>query len=175
MRAILTSLALLPAAAVLSACGSSSATPSPTPTPLPPGQLQQRYLSAANAYNAAEKPIAASENSYCVPQSASADLNKCVTALSNDRQVTITFDNAVRTISFPDSARADVTKLLGDDAQLEMLLLQASTAPSLTAIDALTPQIFRLLTTSSTDADKVRTDIGVPTPSAAVSPSGASS
>ncbi|MBV8195266.1 MAG: hypothetical protein JOY80_07030 [Candidatus Dormibacteraeota bacterium] len=150
---------------LLAGCGSSSPTPSPTPTPLPLQLLRQRYLAAANAYISAEQPIAQAENMYCVLAAPTADLVKCTMALSSDRQTTIIFDTAVRAIEFPPSSRSDVSKLLNDDAQLEILLQQASVAPSLSAVNALTPQIFQLLATSSNDAGTVRKDIGLPLPS----------
>ena len=166
-RALSGGVTMLVSTILTTACGSVSATSPPTPTPLPSSLIQQRYLAAADAYNNAENPIAQAENTYCVSGAASANLASCETALGKDRQATITFDSAVRAITFPQSARSDVTKLLNDDAQLEMLLEQASTAPSLSAINALTPQIFQLLRTASSDADKVRADVGLP----AVSPS----
>lgn len=63
---------------------------------------------------------------------------------------------------FPAIAKTDATKLLGDDAQLEMLLQQASTAPSLSAVTALTPQIFAFITTTNADANMLRVDLGLP-------------
>lgn len=159
---------------LLAACGPGATQPSSTPTPLPSSLLQQRYLAAAGAYNTAEHPIAAAENTYCVAAAASADLTRCEAALSGDRQATLAFDNAVRTLEFPASARADVNQLLADDQQLETVLQQASTAPSLTAIASLTPRIFQFLTTASQDADRLRGDIGLPllspSPSASASP-----
>ena len=149
-------------AIVLGGCGPGTTQPSPTPTPLPSSLLQQRYLAAAGAYNTAEHPVAAAENTYCVAGAAGADLTKCETALGTDRQATLAFDDAVRALQFPAAARGDVTQLLSDDAQLETLLQQAATAPSLSAIASLTQGIFRLLTASSADADRVRSDIGLP-------------
>jgi len=156
---------LLPASlvlgALLAACGPAGAQTTPTATALPTSELQQRYLAAATAYNSAELPVEQAENEYCAPASPTADLGRCETALSTDRQATLTFDNAIRAITFPPSTRGVVTQLLSDDAQLENLLEQAATAPSLSAISALTPQIFQLLTTASRDAVTVRTAIGV--------------
>ena len=63
---------------------------------------------------------------------------------------------------FPAAAKADVATLLSDDTQLETLLQQASTAPSLAAVAALTPQIFALITTTNADANKLRVDLGLP-------------
>ena len=130
--------------------------------------LRQRYLAAAGTYNSAERPISLNENSFC-STGPPADLGRCQAALSADRQATITFDNALRAITFPASARADAGRLLADDGQLELVLMQASTAPSLSAISALTPRIFQLLTVTTSDAAKVRGDIGVPLPSASPS------
>ena len=155
---------------LLAACGPGTGQPSPTPTPLPSSLLQQRYLAAADAYNAAERPVAMAENAYCVAASAAADLTMCEAALSRDRAATLTFDNAVRALTFPASARGDVAQLLSDDAQLETLLQQAATAPSLSAIASLTPRIFQLLTSASNDADRVRADIGLPRLSPSPSP-----
>jgi hypothetical protein len=156
-------LALLPAAALLSACGPSGGQNGPTATPLSQSDLRSAYAAAATAYNTAETPVTQAENAYCDPAGPQADLTKCETALNQDRQATLTFDNAVRPLSFPAAARPDVTKLLDDDAQLERVLEQAATAPSLSAISALIPQIGQLLTITTQDADRVRADIGLPT------------
>ena len=147
--------------ALLAACGPAGAQTTPTATPLPTSQLQERYQAAAAAYNTAEGPVLQAENEYCAPAAPTADVMHCETALSADRQATITFDKALRALTFPPSARGVVTQLLSDDAQLETLLEQAATAPSLSAISALTPQIFQLLTTASHDAIAVRTAIGI--------------
>jgi hypothetical protein len=134
-------------------------------------ELQRQYAKAAAAYNTAEKQIAMNEQAFCTASTATADLVKCEAALSQDRQVTIAFDNAIRALTFPAQHRGDVNKLLNDDGQLENALKQASTAPSLSAINALTAQIFSLLSTTSTDANRVRADIGLQPASPPASPS----
>ena len=78
-----------------------------------------------------------------------------------DRQETIAFDRAVRAITFPASAGGLVAQLLSDDSKLENVLEQAATSPSLSAINALTPQILQLLTNASRDAVAVRSAIGL--------------
>lgn len=156
-------LILAPAIAVLlTACGGGSSLPTPTPTPLPTGLLQQRYVAAASAYDAGEVPVAVAENQFCDPPAPAADLTRCASALSGDRQATIVFDNAIRGLRFPHEARGAVSQLLDDDERLETLLRQASTSPSLTAVAALTPQIFELLSATAHDADLVRGVIGLP-------------
>jgi hypothetical protein len=158
-------------ALVLAGCGPAAAPPSPTPTPLPAALLQERYLAAATVYDSAERPIAEAENTYCPAEKPSAELAQCEHALSADRLATVAFDDAVRQLRFPSSAQSDVNRLLADDAQLAALLQQASTAPSLTAVAALTPQILTLLSASAHDAATVRTAIGLPASSPSPSPS----
>ncbi|MBV9099717.1 MAG: hypothetical protein JO198_01590 [Candidatus Dormibacteraeota bacterium] len=161
---------------LLAGCGSSSQG-TPTATPLPRAQLQRVYSSAANTYNNTEAPITQAENLYCGASSPQANLTNCEAALSQDRLTTIGYDNSLRGLAFPQSMKADVTKLLSDDAQLENLLQQASSAPSLSAINSLTAQIFSLLKTTSDDARRVRSDLGLPAasapPSATPTPSAA--
>ena len=159
-------LALAPVfGAALAACGGGNPIPTPTPTPLPTAILQQRYVAAATAYDAGEVPVATSESEDCNPAAPTADLTKCASALSGDRQATVVFDNTVRGLRFPQAAKAAVTQLLNDDAGLETLLQQASTSPSLTSVAALTPQIFQLLTATAHDADALRSEIGLPSTS----------
>ena len=146
---------------LIAGCGSSTG-PSPTQTPVDQAQLQRLYKNAANAYNTAEVPLAQAEYGYCVAASPPGNLMKCETALSQDRQATIAYDNSLRGMVLPAGAKADVAKLLSDDAQLETLLQQASTAPSLAAVTALTPQIFNLITTTNADANRLRVDLGLP-------------
>src|SRR5207253_1580372 len=110
--------------ALLAACGPAGAQTTPTATPLPTSQLQERYQAAAAAYNTAEGPVWQAENEYCAPTAPTADVMHCETALSADRQATITFDTALRALTFPPSARGVVTQLLSDDAQLETVLEQ---------------------------------------------------
>ena len=153
------------ASAVLSlstSCGSPTAPSSPTPSPLPVAVLQQRYLDAAQAYAAAEAPVAPDESRYCDTASPGADLAACAAALSADRQATLTFDDAIRNLRVASGAQPALTHLLGDDGHLETLLQQASTAPSMSAVSALTPQIFQLLTATAGDADALRRAIGLP-------------
>ena len=166
-------LALSPAiGALLAACGGGNSSPPPSPTPLPIALLQQRYGAAAAAYNAGEVPVATAENQFCDPSAATADLSKCAAALSGDRQATVVFDDAVRGLRFPPEARTAAGQLLNDDARLETLLEQAATAPSLTAVTSLTPQIFDLLSATARDANSLRALIGLPstTPSPTPSP-----
>lgn len=154
-------IAILAGACWVTACGPATGPPPPTPTPLPAAELRARYVAAASAYDEGSANVAGAENAYC-GQGASADLSRCELALSADRLATVTFDDAVRQLRFPASAQPAVGRLLADDAQLESLLQQASTAPSLTAIAALTPQIFQLLVSSAHAADDVRAAIGLP-------------
>ena len=159
-KAALTAVAAL-AGLLVAACGTSSG-PSPTPSPLGQAQLQRLYKNAANAYNTAEVPLAQAEYGYCVAKSPPGDLPRCEAALGQDRQATIAYDNSLRGLVFPAAAKADVATLLSDDTQLETLLQQASTAPSLAAVTALTPQIFALIATTNGDAIKLRADLGLP-------------
>lgn len=165
-------LILVPAiGALLTACGGGSPGPPPTATPLPTALLQQRYSAAAAAYDTGEVPVATAESQFCDPAAAAADLSKCASALSGDRQATVVFDDAIRGLQFPPEARAAAGKLLTDDASLETLLEQAATAPSLTAVTSLTPQIFDLLSATAHDADSLRALIGLPSTTPLPTPS----
>jgi hypothetical protein len=148
--------------AVLAACGGGNPVPPPTPTPLPPALLQQRYSAAAAAYDTGEVPVATAESQFCDPSAPTADLSRCASALSGDRQATVVFDDAIRGLRFPPEARDAAGQLLTDDARLETLLEQAATAPSLTAVTSLTPQVFELLSATAQDADSLRALIGLP-------------
>jgi len=156
--------------AVLAACGAATPVPTPTPTPLPTALLQQRYSAAAAAYDTGEVPIATAESEFCDPAAATADLGRCASALSGDRQATVVFDDAIRGLRFPSEARGAANQLLDDDARLEMLLQQAATAPSLTAVTSLTPQIFDVLSTTARDADALRALLGLPSTTALPKP-----
>ena len=165
-------LALVPAiGALLAACGGGNPTPTPSPTPLPTALLQQRYSAAAAAYDAGEVPVATAESQFCDPSAATADLSKCASALSDDRQATVVFDDAIRGLRFPPEAHAAAAQLLTDDARLETLLEQAATGPSLTAVTSLTPQIFDLLSAAAHDADSLRALIGLPSTTPGPTPS----
>lgn len=144
------------------ACGAVTPPRSPTPSPLPLALLQQRYVDAAAAYQAAEAPVAPAESQYCDAASSSADLTACASALSADRQATVAFDDAIRSLRVAAGAQAALMRLLGDDGRLETLLQQASTAPSMSSVSALTPQIFELLIATAGDADALRRAIGLP-------------
>lgn len=164
--------ALVPAiGALLAGCGGGNPLPTPSPTPLPTALLQQRYSAAAAAYDTGEVPVATAENQFCDPSAATADLSRCASALSGDRQATVVFDDAIRGLRFPPEARAAAGQLLDDDARLETLLEQAATAPSLTAVTSLTPQIFELLATTASDADSLRALIGLPSTTSSPKPS----
>lgn len=148
-------------ALLLVGCAPAGGQVSPAASPLPRLQVQQLYLGAAAAYDSAESSVPQAESQYCTPTSATADLTRCATALSADRQATIAFDQAVRAITFPPATRGVVTQLLTDDAQLENLLEQAAAAPSLSVIASLQPQIIQLLKTTADDAVALRTAIGL--------------
>jgi hypothetical protein len=151
-------------AALLAACGGSTSSSSPTPTPLTPAQIQARYAAAALNYNQVEAQIAATENASCDASSATVALGACQTALSQQRQLTITYDNALRAIPFSGSAATDAGHLLGDDAAIEKLLEQAATAPAIAVIATLQQQVIPLLATAATDATALRAAIGLPAP-----------
>ena len=153
---------VLPFLAALAACGSGEAIGTPTATPLSLADLQRLYVQAAGDYNSAEVPVVQAEYSHCSTGTGSPSLAACEQALSADRQATLSFDNAMRQLSFPDAARADVAKLLDDDSKLEAVLEQAATAPSLTVIQSLSSQIFTLLNATTADAAAIRKDIGLP-------------
>ena len=165
-------LILVPAIGVLlTACGGSNPGSPPTATPLPTSLLQQRYSAAAAAYDTGEVPVATAESQFCDPAAATADLSKCASALSGDRQATVVFDDAIRGLEIPPEARDAAGKLLTDDANLETLLEQAATAPSLTAVTSLTPPIFDLLSATARDADALRALIGLPSTTPIPTPS----
>lgn len=152
------------AAAVLAACGGSSATTTPTPTPLSQEQIQARYTAAATAYNASEAQIAITENASCDVGSSSAALTACQMAFSAQRQATIAYDNAIRATPYSGTAATDASHLLSDDAAIESLLEQAATAPSLATIASVQDQIIPLLATAATAAATLRADIGLKPP-----------
>jgi hypothetical protein len=155
-------VALCLGGALLAACSSSTPQATASATPLSRAQQQARYTSAASAYNTQAAQTSKLESSNCDQSSPSADLNRCQMALSQDRQTTLSFDSALRSIMFTGPAAPDVAQLLADDGSLEALLEQAATAPSLAAIGQLTSQIFPLLNTTAADASRVRADLGLP-------------
>lgn len=152
------------ACALVVGCGGSSIPTSPTPTPLTQAQIQARYTAAATHYNQGEAQIAATENTSCDASSATVSLSACQSALSSQRQLTITYDNALRAIPFSAPATTDAVHLLGDDAAIEKLLEQAATAPAITVIATLQEQVIPLLATAATDATSLRMAIGLPAP-----------
>lgn len=156
--------ALGAACAVLVACGGSVGGATPTPSPLSLAQIRTRYLAAADSYNRAQRQIAAAENTYCDPNSAHVLLAGCQTALSQDRQSAIAYDNALRAIPFTGNAATDASKLLSDDAAMESLQEQAATAPSIATVSTVAQQIFALSTATSGDATRLRGDLGLPVP-----------
>jgi hypothetical protein len=151
-------------ALALAACGGSVAPASPTPTPLTVAQIQARYTAAANHYNQTEATVALAENASCDAASPTVALAACQAALSQQRQLTIAYDNALRATPFTGNAATDVTHLLGDDAAIEALLEQAATAPSVAVIATLQQQVIPLLATAAKDAAALRADIGLPAP-----------
>ena len=151
-------------ASLLAACGGSNSVTSPTPTPLTPAQIQTRYSAAAALYNRTVSQVALAENAACDAASPGVSLSACQSALSEQRQATIAYDNALRALTFSGTATNDASHLLGDDAAIESLLEQAATAPSVTLIATLQNQIVPLLATAAKDAAALRTDIGLPTP-----------
>lgn len=152
------------AGALVVGCGGSSSPTSPTPTPLTTAQIQARYTAAATRYNQGEAQVAATENASCDATSATVSLGACQSALSSQRQLTITYDNALRAIPFTAPATTDAAHLLGDDAAIEKLLEQAATAPAIPVIATLQEQVIPLLATAATDATSLRTAIGLPAP-----------
>jgi hypothetical protein len=148
-------------AALLAACGGSSSPNATTPTPLTVAQIQARYTAGAGHYNTGEEQIATTENAACDAGSATVSLKACQTALSGQRQLTISYDNALRAIPFSGDAATDAGRLLGDDAAIEKLLEQAATAPAITVIATLQSQVIPLLATAATDATALRTAIGL--------------
>jgi hypothetical protein len=152
------------AAALLAACGGSSSPTTPTPTPLTVAQIQTRYTAAAGHYNSGEDAISTTENASCDAGSATVSLMACQTALSGQRQLTITYDNALRAIPFSGNAATEAARLLGDDAAIEKLLEQAATAPAIAVITTLQAQVIPLLATAAADATALRTAIGLSAP-----------
>lgn len=132
--------------------------------------LQQRYLAAEATFEDVELPGVAAQKVFCDPTATTADLSKCASALSAQRQATIAFDDAIRGLLVPEGAQSLVDQLLTDDSRLELTLLQASTAPSLPAAAALIPQLTDLTNAAGKDADGVRRAIGLPPPSSSPSP-----
>jgi hypothetical protein len=155
---------LASAVALLVACGGSSSPNTTTPSPLTVAQIQTRYTAAAGHYNSGEEEIAATENAACDAASATVSLKACQTALSAQRQLTITYDNALRAVPFSGNAVTEVGRLLGDDAAIEKLLEQAATAPAIAVVATLQAQVIPLLATAATDATALRAAIGLPAP-----------
>ncbi len=151
-------------AALLVACGGSTSPSSTTPTPLTTAQIQARYAADALHYNQTEAQVAATENAVCDASSATVALSACQSALSQQRQLTIAYDNALRAIPFSGSAATDAAHLLGDDAAIEKLLEQAATAPAITVIATVQQQVVPLLATAAGDAAALRAAIGLPAP-----------
>ncbi len=152
------------AAILLVACSNASSPSSPTPTPLTTTQIQARYAAAAKQYNTSEARISLAENAACDAGSPTVALSACQTALSQQRQASIAYDDALRADTFSGTAATDARHLLGDDAAIEAKLEQAATAPSIAVIATLEGEIIPLLATASADAAKLRTDIGLPAP-----------
>lgn len=171
MRGRLAAGALIAAVAALVGCGSGTATGTPSGSPLSTADLQRLYEQAADAYNQAEIPVEQEESVHCTMGTGSPSLTQCEAALSQDRQATLSFDDAIRGLTFPDTAKADVAKLLADDAKLEAILEQAATAPSLSVIQDLSTQIFSDISAGTADAAAVRRDIGLPEATPPPSPS----
>jgi hypothetical protein len=151
-------------ASLLGACGGSNSVTSPTATPLTPAQIQSRYSAAATLYNRTVGQVVLAENASCDAGSPGVSLSACQSALSEQRQATIAYDNSLRATTFSGAAATDASHLLGDDAAIESLLEQAATAPSVALIATLQARIVPLLATAATDAAALRTDIGLPTP-----------
>jgi hypothetical protein len=164
-RRLLGTLAGVLTASLLAGCGGSSPPSSPTPTPLSPAQIQARYTAAATAYNHGVTQILLQVNAACDAASPTAALTACQSALSQQRQATIAYDNALRATPFSGAAVTDASHLLSDDAAIESLLEQAATAPSLATIASVQTQIIPLLATAAAAAAALRVDIGLPTPS----------
>lgn len=148
-------------AGLLAACSNSPSPSSPTPSPLTTAQIQARYSAAAKQYNSSEAQISAAENAACDAGSPTVSLSACQTALSQQRQATIAYDDALRADTFTGTAATDASHLLGDDAAIEAKLEQAATAPSIAVIATLEDEIIPLLATAAGDAAKLRTDIGL--------------
>jgi len=148
-------------ATLLSACSSSSQPPGSSASPPSAAQARSHYQVAADAYNAGVGAITASEAMFCDQSKATADLTRCQTALSQDRQSTLAFDRALRDIRFTGKSRTDAAMLLADDAALEQQLEQAATAPSLGVINELTSQILDAIKKTATDASALRGDLGL--------------
>jgi hypothetical protein len=156
-------LAFLSAGLVV-ACSNATSPSSPTPSPLTTAQIQARYSAAAKQYNASETQLSAAENAACDAGSPTVALSACQTALSQQRQATIAYDDALRADTFTGTGVTDASHLLGDDAAIEAKLEQAATAPSIAVIATLEDEIIPLLATAASDAAKLRTDIGLPAP-----------
>ncbi|MEA2637046.1 MAG: hypothetical protein QOE18_103 [Chloroflexota bacterium] len=163
-RARLLALAGSLAAALLAACGGSTSPTSSTPSPLSQAQIQARYTSAAAQYNQSAVKIGLTVNAACDIGSPTAALSACQTALSQQRQAAIVYDNALRAIPFTGTAATDAAHLLSDDAAIESLLEQAATAPSLATVASVEHQVIPLLATAATAAKTLRADIGLPAP-----------
>jgi hypothetical protein len=150
------------AAALLVACGGPSSQTSPTPTPLSIAQIQTKYTTAANQYNHSLASIGLTENAACDVGSVTATLAACQVAVSQQRQVTIAYDNALRATLFSGTAATDASHLLSDDAAIEALLEQEATAPSLATVAGVQAQVIPLLATATKAATTLRGDIGLP-------------
>jgi len=89
-------------------------------------------------------------------------LGGCQTALSTQRQLTIAYDNALRAISFSQTATTDVSHLLGDDAAIEKLLEQLRPPRQSGTSPSFSKQVIPLLATAATDASALRSATALP-------------
>jgi hypothetical protein len=152
------------ACGLLAGCGGPTSQTSPTPSPLSQSQIQERYTTAARQYNQSAVQIGLGVNAACDVGSPTASFTACQTALSQQRQAAIAYDNALRAIPFTGTAATDASHLLSDDAAIETLLEQAATAPSLATIAGVEHQVIPLLATAATAATTLRMDIGLRAP-----------
>ncbi len=156
-------LAVLLGATVAAGCGGSShsaaATASATTTPTALSIAQQRadYLSAVAVYNAAGSKFLRQFNS--LPQSATATQLAAISVpLANALQTT---DTRLLAIPFTGQTRTDVDTLARDSAAVIGVLDTASGVTADTA-DQWDQGFVADFTKTHTDADIIRTDLGLP-------------
>lgn len=158
MRRLPSLLALL----ALGGCSGQGPTGTSTPTALPSAAVQTSLDRASGALASGLRVFGAAVQSLCDPASSTAALDGCQRALGEERAARITFDSALRQLRLPPSLASDAASMLDADDQLEALLEQAATSPSLRVIQLLDSQLAVQRAAIDASITKLRVDAGLP-------------
>ena len=150
------------AALVVAACSGQSGGGPASPTPLPAVVLQARMAAASSALGISAGQAAADRHRYCDAGSTTTDLSSCERALSAERTARLAFDSVLRALDVPAGMAGDLQAVLAADTELEALLEQAATAPSLGVIQLLQSNLGALRGAVEDAATKLRADAGLP-------------